>query len=199
MSPPDLAVLAEGGLPGGPRWVLRAGGTSSDFDTLLEVIHSDGRRDGGGLGGQPLSPGSLMNAFAGYASATETRQVLVRADPRVARVRVHYISGEQPCLLDLPPVAARADLGLVFFAAVLPPCCRRPPPWPHSRRSTFTGRCWNKRTFPQPRMALPVACRSTPNAQGLPMPAKSRCLRKVLAVVTGEETTIPGGAARCLG
>jgi hypothetical protein len=121
MSPPDLAVLAEGGLPGGPRWVLRAGGTSSDFDTLLEVIHSDGRRDGGGLGGQPLSPGSLMNAFAGYASATETRQVLVRADPRVARVRVHYISGEQPCLLDLPPVAARADLGLVFFAAVLPP------------------------------------------------------------------------------
>ena len=121
MSPPDMAVLAEGDLPTGQRWVLRAGGTSSDFDTSLEVIHPNGHCDEGGMGGQPLYPDSLMNTFTGYDSATETRKVLVRADPRVARVRVHFTSGEQPCLLDLPPVAARADLGLVFFAAVLPP------------------------------------------------------------------------------
>jgi len=44
--------------------------------------------------------------------------VVVRADRRVATVRVKVASGE---LLDLPPVATRSDLGVSFFAALLPP------------------------------------------------------------------------------
>lgn len=117
MPPPDMAVLAEGGLPTGQHWVLRAGGTSSDFYTFLETIHPDGHRDEGGMGGPPLYPGSLMNTYTG-GSERGMRRVLVRADPHVARVRVQLGSGEQ---LGLPPVAARPDLGLVFFAALLPP------------------------------------------------------------------------------
>jgi hypothetical protein len=113
---PELTVLAEGALPPGQRWVLRAGGTSSDFYTFLETIHSDGHHDEGGMGGPPLYPGSLMNTYTG--GSERGRRILVRADPHVALVRVHLASGEQ---LDLPPVAARPDLGLVFFAAVLPP------------------------------------------------------------------------------
>ena len=117
MPKPDMTVLAEGSLPTGQRWVLRAGGTSSDFYTFLETIHPDGHRDEGGMGGPPLYPGSLMNTYTG-GSERGTRRVLVRADPHVARVRVHLGSGEK---LDLPPVAARPDLALVFFATVLPP------------------------------------------------------------------------------
>ena len=46
---PDLAVLAEGDLPTGQHWILRAGGTSADFYTLLETVHPDGHRDEGGI------------------------------------------------------------------------------------------------------------------------------------------------------
>ncbi|MDX6336984.1 MAG: hypothetical protein QOG05_4324 [Streptosporangiaceae bacterium] len=59
---PDLDVLAEGDLPTGQHWILKAGGTSADdFYTFLETIHLDGHRDEGGMGGPPLYPGSLMN------------------------------------------------------------------------------------------------------------------------------------------
>jgi hypothetical protein len=114
---PDMAVLAEGSLPAGQRWVLRAGGDGSDFYTFLETIHPDGPRDEGGMGGPPLHPGSLVNTYTG-GSERGMRRVLVRADPRVAQVRVHLDGGEQ---LDLSPVAAQADPGLVFFATLLPP------------------------------------------------------------------------------
>jgi hypothetical protein len=117
MPRPDMAVLAEGGLPTGQRWVLQAGGTRSDFYTFLQTIHPDGHRDSGGMGGPPLDPGSLMNTYTGSSERGMCR-VLVRADPQVARVRVQLGSGEH---LDLPPVAARPDLGLVFFAPLLPP------------------------------------------------------------------------------
>jgi hypothetical protein len=116
MPMPEMAVLAEGGLPTGQRWALRAGGTSSDFYTFLETIHPDGHRDEGGMGGPPLPPGSLMNTYTG-GSDQGLRRVLVRADPRVAVVRVDLGGAEE---LYLRPVAARADLGLVFFAVLLP-------------------------------------------------------------------------------
>ena len=113
---PDLNVLAEGDLPTGQHWILRAGGTSADdFYTFLETIHPDGHRDEGGMGGPPLSPGSLMNVYTG-GSGQGLRRVVVRADPRVARVRVQLASGEQ---LDLPPLATRSDVGLSFFATLL--------------------------------------------------------------------------------
>jgi hypothetical protein len=114
---PDMDVLAEGTLPTGQRWVLKAGGTRSDFYTFLETVHLDGHHDEGGMGGQMLYEPSLMNTYTG-GSDQGLRRVLVRADPRVARVRLQR-GGDEP--LDLLPVAARPDLGLVFFAALLPP------------------------------------------------------------------------------
>jgi hypothetical protein len=114
---PDLDVLAKGDLPSGQHWILKAGGTSADdFYTFLETIHPDGHRDEGGMGGPLLFPGSLMNAYTG-GSDQGLRRVVVRADPRVARVRVQLASGER---LDLPPLATRADVGVSFFATLLP-------------------------------------------------------------------------------
>jgi hypothetical protein len=112
-----MAVLAEGDAPTGEHWVLRAGGTSSNFYTFLQTVHPDGYRDSGGMGGPILPPGSLMNTYTG-TSERGTRRVLVRADSRVARVRVKLGSGGH---LDLSPAAARPDLGLVLFATLLPP------------------------------------------------------------------------------
>jgi hypothetical protein len=114
---PDLDVLAEGDLPTGQHWILKAGGASADdFYTFLETIYPDGHRDEGGMGGPPLHPGSLMNTYTG-GSDQGLRRVVVRADPRVARVRVQLASGEQ---LDLPSLATRPDVGVSFFAALLP-------------------------------------------------------------------------------
>jgi hypothetical protein len=116
MSQPDLAILAEGDLPAGQHWILRAGGTSTDFYTFLETVHPDGHRDAGGMGGPPLYPGSLLNTYTG-GTERGLRRVVVRADPGVARLRVHLASGES---LDLPPVATLPDAGLSFFATLLP-------------------------------------------------------------------------------
>jgi hypothetical protein len=114
---PDMEELADARLPTGECWILRAGGTRSDYYTFLLTIHPDGHRDEGGMGGPPLYAGSLMNTYTG-GSERGTRRILVRADPQVAWVRVELGSGEQA---DLAPVAARPDLGLVFFATLLPP------------------------------------------------------------------------------
>ncbi len=114
---PDLAVLAEGDLPTGQHWILKAGGTRADFYTFLETIHPDGHRDEGGMGGPPLPAGGLMNTYTGGADRG-LRRVVVRADPHVARVRVQLASGEQ---LDLALVATQADPGLSFFVTLLPP------------------------------------------------------------------------------
>ena len=80
MPAPDLAVLAEGDLSTGEHWILRAGGTSTDFYTFLETVHPDGHRDEGGMGGPPLYPGSLLNTYTG-GSERGLRRVVVRADP----------------------------------------------------------------------------------------------------------------------
>jgi hypothetical protein len=116
MPVPDLAVLAEGDLSTGEHWILRAGGTSTGFYTFLETVHPDGHRDEGGMGGPPLYPGSLLNTYTG-GSERGLRRVVVRADPRVARVRVHLASGEP---LELPPLATRPDVGVSLFATLLP-------------------------------------------------------------------------------
>jgi hypothetical protein len=116
MPRPGLEVLAEGDLPTGQHWILRVGGTSDNFHTSLETIHQDGHRDEGGMGGPPLYPGSLMNTYTG-GSDRGLRRVVVRADPLVARVRVTLASGQH---LDLPPLATRPDIGVSFFATLLP-------------------------------------------------------------------------------
>ncbi len=112
----DVQVIAEGQLATGERWSLLAGGTSQDFHTFLETVRPDGSRDSGGMGGPPLYAGSLLNIYTG-GSEDGPRRVLIRADPAVATVRVN-LAGEEPAILH--PVAERRDLGVVFFAALLP-------------------------------------------------------------------------------
>jgi hypothetical protein len=114
MPSPDLAVLAEGDLATGEHWILKAGGTHDEFYTFLETIHPDGHRDEGGMGGPPLYPDDLMNTYTGGAEGG-LRRVVVRADPRVARVRVQLASGEQ---IELLPLATRPDVGVSFFATL---------------------------------------------------------------------------------
>ncbi len=116
MPVPELAVVAQGDLPGGQRWILRAGGSREDYYTFLETIYPGGYRDEGGLGGPLLYPGSLLNTYTG-GDDHGLHRVVVRADPRVARLRLSLASGEQ---LDLAPVATDAGLGVSFFAALLP-------------------------------------------------------------------------------
>jgi hypothetical protein len=117
MPPDDLAILAEGDLPTGEHWILRAGGTPEDFYTMLETVHPDGHRDEGGMGGPPLEPGSLMNTYTG-GSDQGLRRVVVRASPQVRIVRVGLASGEP---IDLSPLAADPQSGLSFFATLLQP------------------------------------------------------------------------------
>ena len=39
MSLPELITAAEGYLPSGQHWILRAGGTREDLDTFLATVH----------------------------------------------------------------------------------------------------------------------------------------------------------------
>jgi hypothetical protein len=119
MSFPELATVAEGDLPSGQHWILQAGGSREDFYTFLETVHRDGHRDQGGFGGPLLYPGHLLNTYTG-GDDRGLQRVVVRADPRVARLRLALVTGEQ---LELAPVATDSDLGVSFFAALLPRTC----------------------------------------------------------------------------
>lgn len=115
MLPSDLPVIADGDLPTGEHWNLKAGGTRTDYYTFLETVYPGGRRDEGGMGGPPLYPGSLMNTYTG-GTEHGLRRVIVRADPRVARVRLQVTTGGR---LELPALATQTEIGLSFFAALL--------------------------------------------------------------------------------
>ena len=116
MSLPDLTVVAEGDAPGGERWYVKAGGSAEDYYTLIETVHPDGHKDEGGMGGPALYPGSLLNVYTGRADQGPLR-VVVRADPRVERLRFQSELGER---CDLPSVADDPVVGVTFFAALLP-------------------------------------------------------------------------------
>ena len=118
MSLPDLAVIAEGDLATGEHWILKAGGTHDEFYTLLETIHPDGHRDEGGMGGIPLYPGSRYNSYSGRADNGPLR-VIVRTDPQVRRLRLSIRTSRDETL-DLLPLAEDPEIGLVFFATLLP-------------------------------------------------------------------------------
>lgn len=115
MGMPSLNVVAEGTLPAGEHWTLRAGGTSAEYYTLLETAWPDGTRDEGGMGGPPLYPGDPVNVYTGRGDGGRYR-VIVRADPRVRLVRVELDNGTAQ---DLTPVAEDAEAGVCFFAALL--------------------------------------------------------------------------------
>jgi hypothetical protein len=71
LSPQDLTVVAERELASGERWYLKAGGSADDYYTLMETVHSDGRRDEGGMGGPVLYPGRLLNVYEAVAQLPE--------------------------------------------------------------------------------------------------------------------------------
>jgi hypothetical protein len=133
-----LTVVAEGDGPDGARWYLTAGGSAEDYYTLMETVYPDGHRHKGGMGGPALYPGNLLNVYTGRADQGPLR-VVVRADPRVRRLRFQSQMGEQ---CDMLPVADDPAVGVTLFAILLPwatgvapckawmltaRCCRRRP------------------------------------------------------------------------
>jgi len=115
-SPPGLTIVAEGEEPGGERWYLKAGGSADNYWTLIETVHPDGHRDEGGMGGPALYPGRLLNVYTGRADRGLLR-VIVRADPRVQRLRFQSQMGEW---CDILYNAEDTAVGVTFFAILLP-------------------------------------------------------------------------------
>jgi len=116
MAPPGLTIVAEGEEPGGERWYLKAGGSAENYWTLIETVHPDGHRDEGGMGGPALYPGRLLNVYTGRADRGLLR-VIVRADPRVQRLRFQSQMGEW---CDILCNAEDTAVGVTFFAILLP-------------------------------------------------------------------------------
>jgi hypothetical protein len=109
-------IVAEGDLPSGEHWAVKAGGTAADYYTFLETVHPSGHRDEGGMGAPPLYPGRSLNTYTG-GDDQGLRRILVRADPQVRSLRMELASGE---VRELQPVGSDAACGLTFFAALLP-------------------------------------------------------------------------------
>jgi len=116
MPMPDLAVVAEGDLPTGEHWAVKAGGTAEDYYTLLETVHPDGHRYEGGMGGPPLYPGRSLNTYTG-GDDRGLRRILARTGPQVRWLRMELASGE---VRELQPVGRDTARGLNFFAVLLP-------------------------------------------------------------------------------
>lgn len=117
VSLPEWPVVAEGEGTQGERWFLRAGGASEDYYSMIETVHRDGRRDEGGMGGPALYPGQLLNTYVGRADQGPLR-VVVRADPRVQRLRFQSELGEQCDMLHYS--AHDSSVGVNLFAILLP-------------------------------------------------------------------------------
>ncbi len=117
MTMPELTVVAQGTLPTGERWEVRAGGTDQDYYTFLRTVHPDGRRDEGGMGGPTLLAGAVLNTYIGQADGGLLR-VLARTLSTVYWMRLELGSGE---VRVLTPVGHDGARGLSFYAALLPP------------------------------------------------------------------------------
>ncbi|MGH3290239.1 MAG: hypothetical protein ACRDP7_00355 [Trebonia sp.] len=115
---PDLPIVAEGENVRGEHWYLKAGGSPADYYTMLETLHPDGRRDEGGMGGASLYPGSRYNPYTGRADDGPLR-VIVRTDLQVRRLRLS-IRTTRDETLDLVSLAEDPEVGLAFFATLLP-------------------------------------------------------------------------------
>jgi hypothetical protein len=114
---PELPVVAEGETTRGERWYLRAAGSPEAYDSMLETVHPDGRRDQGGMSGPALYPGDLLNVYLGRADQGPLR-VVVRTDPRVQQLRLQSERGAQ-CVM-FAPSAHDPAVGLNLFAVLLP-------------------------------------------------------------------------------
>lgn len=112
----ELPVVAEGETTRGERWYLRAGGSREAYDSMLETVHADGRRDQGGMSGPALYPGDLLNVYLGRADQGPLR-VVARTDSRVQRLRLQSEAGERCDML--APCAHDPVVGVNLFAVLL--------------------------------------------------------------------------------
>lgn len=117
MTMPELTVVAQGTLPTGERWEVRAGGTDQDYYTFLRTVHPDGRQDEGGMGGPKLPAGDIITTYLGRADGGLLR-VLARTLPVIYWMRLELGSGE---VRVLTPVGHDGARGLSFYAVLLPP------------------------------------------------------------------------------
>jgi hypothetical protein len=83
---------------------------------MLKTVHPDGHWDEGGMGGSALYAGQLLNVYTGWADDGPLR-LIVRADPRVWRLRVQLARGRSR---ELRAAADDRAVGVMFFAALLP-------------------------------------------------------------------------------
>ena len=117
--PPPLVTVAQGMSARGERWTVKAGGTRQHCYTFMYIELPDGRKTGGGgLGGPPLWPDSLVNCSVHW-SGTDVHYVVGRVHPRVERLNLEFASG-CPGGIDLAPAGESAEFGVAFFAEVLP-------------------------------------------------------------------------------
>jgi hypothetical protein len=96
---------------------LRSREFSAAYDSMLETVHADGRRDQGGMSGPALYPGELLNVYLGRADQGPLR-VVVRSDPQVQRLRLQSERGARCDFF--APSAHDPAVGVNLFAALLP-------------------------------------------------------------------------------
>ena len=112
----ELKIVAECEWPGVASWYLRAGGSATDYLTLLETVYPDGHRDEGGMGGPALHPGHVLNVYTGRSDRGYLR-VIVRAGLPVQRLRYQSERGEQA---DGLINAEDTAVGVNLYAELLP-------------------------------------------------------------------------------
>jgi hypothetical protein len=110
-------VIAEGTGPGGVQWLLRAGGTESDFYTMLETRQANGRVDSGGMGGPMLPADSVMNVYYGTSGQGFLR-VVARTNMTVHTLRLRTADKDEP--IDLTSIGTNDKYPIKFFVAILP-------------------------------------------------------------------------------
>jgi len=115
----SLATVADGTAADGMSWVVRAGGTRAECNTVLDIQLPGGQRaGGGGMGGPALPPGRLMNVSV-HRCDSGLHYLVGRVGLDVARLRL-LLGGAPPATMDLSPAGTSPELGVAFVAAILP-------------------------------------------------------------------------------
>lgn len=96
-------------------WQVRVHGDEVRLHSMVYLYRGNKLFDGGGIGGAPLRPGSLIAAMRGYSDHAPA-QVLVRTHPDVVSV---VATTERNVRVDVPLSPVIQPWGLRFGVAVL--------------------------------------------------------------------------------